>query len=366
MDALTGEPFHRSDAPWWRSSTVEPFRFGIVGTGGIAQGAHLPAMAFVASETPVRLVACADVDAARAEAAAARWGAEAWYTDYRRLLERRDVDGVIVATPHPLHAAVAREAFLAGKHVLVQKPMATRWEDAQALREAWRTSGRVGMALPYSDVGGLPVLRELIAQGVLGQITMARCRVAHGGPAPGSWFYDRAVAGGGVLFDLGVYAVAHLVYLLGPVQQVAAHLTTTRTDTSVEDGAACLCALRGGGQAVVETSWCQVAGVDFVQLFGTEGTAYLVDEAEPRVVWTTRGDGAGGRRTWHVRRCPPPRPHMVEAHATWVRCCREGRQPENDIDRGAHVAAVLVAAYRAAAERTWCEVPGYDAEPATP
>jgi predicted dehydrogenase len=71
---------------------AEPFRFGIVGAGGIAQGAHLPAMAALGPEMPVRFVACADADASRAAQVAARWGAEAWYADYHQLLARADID----------------------------------------------------------------------------------------------------------------------------------------------------------------------------------------------------------------------------------------------------------------------------------
>jgi hypothetical protein len=62
---------------------------------------------------------------------------------------REEIDAVVVATPHSLHAPIAAEAFAARKHVLVQKPMATRREDADRLVEAYHKSGRVGMALPY-------------------------------------------------------------------------------------------------------------------------------------------------------------------------------------------------------------------------
>jgi hypothetical protein len=107
--------------------------------------------------------------------------------------------------------------------------------------------------------------------------------------------------------------------------------------------------LRLRGEAMAETSWCQVAGVDFVPVFGTEGTAYLVDEAEPRLVWTTRADRQAGRAGHLARAAVPvaaaPRGRgargvgrrLPGGPAAGVRHrarCPRGRRPHDGLPRG--------------------------------
>src|SRR5262249_52339712 len=102
-------------------------RFGIIGCGGIANGVHMKDL----SQIPeAKLVAGADIRPAGGKAVAGKWGAGGSYGEYPKLLARDDVDAVIVATHHETHAAIGIEAVEAGKHVLVQKPLTTRLDDA--------------------------------------------------------------------------------------------------------------------------------------------------------------------------------------------------------------------------------------------
>ncbi|MEM2850145.1 MAG: Gfo/Idh/MocA family oxidoreductase [Candidatus Bathyarchaeia archaeon] len=156
-----------------------------------------------------------------------------WYSDHIKLLERSDIDAVIVATPHPTHAKLAVDAMEAGKHVMIQKPMCTKVEDAKAIVEAsHKHSNLKVMVLPfvYFDTPTFDYVKNLLNEGALGRICMVGSRVAHGGPEgyqknvtkmfgeeEDCWFFDPERAHGGALLDLGVYAVSQIVYLLGRV-----------------------------------------------------------------------------------------------------------------------------------------------------
>lgn len=112
---------------------MEPTGFGVIGTGIVGGAWH----AQVYSRLPQsRLVAVCDLDAARAAEVAARYGVDAVYTDYRDLLAHPGIRAVSIATPDFAHRAIAVAAAEAGKHILVEKPLATTVEDAEAIVNA--------------------------------------------------------------------------------------------------------------------------------------------------------------------------------------------------------------------------------------
>ena len=146
---------------------------GLIGCGGIARSAHLPAMAELADR--VVLLATADVDIAAATAAAAGWGA-ATHTDYRAVLEHPGVDAVVIATPEHAHADQVAAAAAAGKHVLCEKPIAPSLAEADRMitacaradvhllighsRRHTRRYLEVKAALDRGDIGSLRLFRE--------------------------------------------------------------------------------------------------------------------------------------------------------------------------------------------------------------
>lgn len=112
---------------------MEPTGFGVIGTGIVGGGWH----AHVYSRLPQsKLVAVCDLDEARAAEVARRYGADAVYTDYHDLLAHPGIQAVSIATPDFAHRAIAVAAAEAGKHILVEKPLATTVEDAEAIVDA--------------------------------------------------------------------------------------------------------------------------------------------------------------------------------------------------------------------------------------
>jgi predicted dehydrogenase len=146
---------------------------GLIGCGGIARSAHLPAMATLANR--VQLRAAADLDAHAAEQAAAPWGADHG-TDWRALLDRPDIQVVVIATPESAHPDQVAAAASAGKHVLCEKPVARTLAEADAMIAACARAGvrfmvghsrrftrrylQIRAALDRGEIGALRLIRE--------------------------------------------------------------------------------------------------------------------------------------------------------------------------------------------------------------
>ena len=144
-------------------------RFGIVGCGAIAQW-HITAIASVEN---AELTAVMDANPAAAQAWGEKYGV-AYFTDIDTLLKQDNVDAISICTPSGLHAEQAMKGLRAGKHVVVEKPMAITAESLEALLQAERESN--AMLCPISQLRSMPDIQKakrLIADGALGRIVMS-------------------------------------------------------------------------------------------------------------------------------------------------------------------------------------------------
>ncbi|MGC5165398.1 Gfo/Idh/MocA family protein [Luteimicrobium sp. DT211] len=206
----------------------KPLRIGIVGVGAIS-GAYLSTFERLAA---VRLVAVADLDAARAAAVAAEQDVRALTVD--ELVTDPEVDVVLNLTIPAAHAEIALKAIAAGKGVYGEKPLAATLDEARAVVEAGRAAGvRVGCA-PDTVLGtGVQTARKAVDDGLVGTPVAATATMVTPGHErwhPNPDFYYQP--GGGPLLDMGPYYVTALVTLLGPVESVvgaASHSRATRT-----------------------------------------------------------------------------------------------------------------------------------------
>ena len=190
-------------------------RLGIVGCGKVVEAFHLPALAHVEN---MAVTAAVDVDTARASALAARAGA----LDARISSNVDDIvdacDAVLIALPNHLHASVGVALLERGRHVLIEKPMATAVADCERLLDAARASGAVlSVAMVRRFMPAYQLVRELAANRSFGTIRRIRVRegVAYNWPATTGFFVKRAEAGGGVLIDFGSHVIDALVWWLG-------------------------------------------------------------------------------------------------------------------------------------------------------
>jgi predicted dehydrogenase len=179
-------------------------RLGIVGCGRVAEERHLPSLLRLPE---VRVVATADLDVARSNRLADRFGAAVRLGDYRALMERRDVDAVAILTPTQSHAEIALAAIEAGKHVLVEKPLALSLAECDRLIEsAGRSTSKVVVGFNLRWHRLVRRAREVLNSGALGRIKAIRSAYTHdrtGETAP-DW-HRKLELGGGVSFNEGVH-----------------------------------------------------------------------------------------------------------------------------------------------------------------
>ena len=207
-----------------------PIRWGFLGAGGIAAS-----MAADLGHGSNRLYAVAARDVDRSAAFATRFGARHSYGDYEALVEDPNVDIVYVATTHPFHRQQALMAIEAGKHVLIEKPLALNAAHAREVLTAARDRGVFAMEAVWMRANPLILkAHDLVTRGVIGDIVAVHAdfsiKVAFD---PTHRLYDLA-NGGGALLDLGIYPLHFAWLFLGhpDVQQVLGTLSPTGSDTT--------------------------------------------------------------------------------------------------------------------------------------
>ncbi|MCA1011452.1 Gfo/Idh/MocA family protein [Halobacillus halophilus] len=241
-------------------------KVAVIGCGSIARKRHLPEYNLNAQ---VEIVAVCDIVESRAVQMAEDYGAIA-FTDYKEMLELKEVDAVSVCLPNYLHASVTITALNAQKHVLCEKPMATSIEEAEAMNEAAETNQKKLMiAHNQRFVSSHQKAKQLIDCGSLGKVYSFRTTFGHGGPenwsidGSTSWFFNKKEAFVGAMGDLGVHKADLIRYLLGEVAEVGAFVeTSAKEGTSVDDNAVCILKMTSGIIGTLTASWSYVSGSD--------------------------------------------------------------------------------------------------------
>lgn len=197
---------------------AEQVNIGVIGVGQIGKH-HLENYSRIAG---AKVIAVADINEAEAQRVAAQYGIPHVYTDFRQLLARDDVQAVDVALHNNLHAPVTIAALAAGKHVYCEKPMAGAYVDAEAMMQAAREHGKkfaIQMFSPF--LNETKAARILIDNGALGKLYHARStgHRRRGRPYVDGYgtpmFVQKQYASGGALYDMGIYHIAQVLYLLG-------------------------------------------------------------------------------------------------------------------------------------------------------
>ena len=260
---------------------METVRVGLVGSGFISSIHHEAFRHVPGSE----VIAVASPTPGHAEKFAVDRGIAHHFTDIRRLLDLKEVDLVVLGIPNDLHCQVTCLAAEAGKHVVVEKPMALNLAECDRMIAACRQAGVIlGYAEELCFAPKYVRLKQLIAEGALGRVHLVKQSEKHDGPHAG-WFYDTSRSGGGVTFDMGCHAIEFFRWLLGDsapggkarIQSVYAQMGTyVHGDrTNGDDEAILLFTFEGGAVGLAEESWTKPGGMDDrAEVFGSEGQAY--------------------------------------------------------------------------------------------
>ncbi len=260
-------------------------RFALVGCGRIA-GHHIEALQRHADRAEI--VAVCDIDSLAARAAADHTGAPA-FASLSAMLDGCDADVVVLATPSGLHPRQAVQCAAAGRHVVTEKPMATKWDEGMAMVRACRDAGVKLFVVKQNRLNAtLQALKKAVEGGRFGHVHMAVVNVFWTRPqsyydaAPwrGRWDLD-----GGAFLNQASHYVDMVDWLLGPVDSVHAYTATQLRDIEAEDSGVMSLRLRRGGLASVNVTML-THGQNFegsITVLGERGTVRVGGVAVNRI-----------------------------------------------------------------------------------
>jgi UDP-N-acetyl-2-amino-2-deoxyglucuronate dehydrogenase len=326
--------------------------FGLIGCGRVSPR-HVQSISELAQ---ARLIAVADIIESRAAHFAKDYHAEA-YTDYRRLLERRDVDVVNICTPSGLHAQMAIEAMQAGKHVIVEKPMALSLQDADKMIAVAQTSG-VKLCVVLQNRYNPPMvdLRRVVDEGRLGKLLLGNATVRWYRPQEyyedgwhGTWSMD-----GGALMNQSIHHIDALLWLMGDVASVFTYTATLAHRMEAEDVGVVALRFKTGALGAVEGSTVTYPEnlEGSVALFGERGSVKVGGTALNRkVFWKIEDELEHERELLTREQVDPPSVYGYSHKAViadMVEAIQQDRKPQTNGTEARKSVALVLAMYESA------------------
>ncbi|MFI6476962.1 Gfo/Idh/MocA family protein [Nonomuraea sp. NPDC050663] len=319
--------------------TNEPFRLGIIGSGIVA-ALHVKAARTLPQ---VEVAAVCDIRTDAAEAMAADAGAAA-YPGHREMLAAERLDGVIVTSPHTLHAQQTLDVAAAGVHVLVEKPMGTSVEDCTAMIEACRTAGvtlAVGHVMRFSETARMA--EKVVSSGELGPVRAITHRrsARYSRDSRPAWFFDPALAGGGIVMNVGTHGLDRIQWLGGgEIETVHAHVWH-RGGLEIETDAIGVAELSSGVKAGFTFTTAAVPYMDETLVLCEDGSLRW---SATEGLWVSRDGGTEARLA-------DPDEETADAFAAqlaaFVESCRTGTPPAVSGEYGRQVVSTVLAIYEA-------------------
>ncbi len=333
--------------------TDRPIRFALVGCGRISAN-HFDALRQHAGRA--ELVAVCDTNPAALEAAVAKTGA-AGYSSLQALLADSDADVVILSTPSGLHPQQAIAAARAGRHVVTEKPMATKWEEGVEMVRACRDAGVKLFVVKQNRLNAtVQRLKRAIDARRFGRIHLVTVNVFW--TRPQSYYDDAPWRGrwdldGGAFMNQASHYVDMVDWLVGPVDNVHAYTATQLRDIEAEDSGVMSLRLRGGGMASINVTML-THGRNFegsITVLGEHGTVRVGGVAVNRI------------EHWEFAKAQPDDATALEAsyappsvyglghplyYANVIDTLRGQAHAEVDGYEGLRSLEVIIAAYRSA------------------
>jgi len=341
-------------------------RFGIVGTGVganfCAQGISMIHDAEIAD-----FIAVTSRREERAREFASKYGVRDWYTDYGEMLEKADIEAVVINTPHNLHYPMVLESIKSGKHALVDKPMAVSLKQSDEMIDKARRKGvKLGVNLQSRFDPTFRKVKEAAEEQKFGHLILGEAIV--------KWFrtqeyYDKSAwrgkwdtEGGGALINQAIHTIDLLVWVMGSPKYLWAQIDTVAHKIEVEDLAVAALRFENGALGIIQGSTAIYPGLPSrLEVHGTNGTAIIEGEVLKR--WSIVGDeevvseeAKEGLGSW-------ARPELAPAtnHASLIKdfaeAILEDREPYVDGVEGRKSLEVITAIYRSGRDDRMIEFP---------
>lgn len=340
-------------------------RIGLIGSGFVSNFYMLGLRDVANWEIPV----IASPNAENARRFAEKWNIPEFTTDVDGVIARKDLDLIVLGVPNYVHKELAIKCARAGKNMVLTKPLARNRQEAKEMLDAVRAAG-VMHGYAETEVFSPAVMkaREFIERGAIGKVLTVRSREAHSGPHM-PWFWNKELAGGGALLDMGCHTIEAARYFIGkenPVVEVIAwgDRLYHHDKTEAEDNAVLLMRFEGGQLGQAELSWTARGGLDLRnEIYGTEGTIFTdVTRETPIKVFSRPGAGyvvekAEAETGWLF---PPVDEAWIygyrEEMRHFVECVAKNQTPRETFEDGYIVNCILDAAYKSMQTKKWEKV----------
>ncbi len=326
----------------------QPTRIGIVGCGSVMQRPYMRLIQPMRATGNVDVTIACDIREAIQPVVQDVLGIDRFTTDYEEVIDS-DVDVVMVLTSMLEHGPITRAALAAGKHVLVEKPMAVTLEEAAEIVEMARSSPGLLVCAPHVVLSNTyQTMWRHIQRGDIGKVLMARARYGHSGPDWRPWFY---LEGGGALFDLGVYNITCLTGWLGPAKRVMAMTGVAIPERVVggemmrveaEDNAHVLIDWGENVFGVVTTGFTmQKYRSPALEIYGSQGTIQMTgDDWAPTGYELWRNDVGA----WQIHEGTDRSWTWTDGIRHLIECIQEGTTPIVQPEHAYHVLEIMIKA----------------------
>jgi predicted dehydrogenase len=295
-----------------------------------------------------RIEAVADLSE-NARSTAKKSGVKNVYEKYEDLLKDDNIDGVIISLPNFLHQEAAVKSAEAGKHILLEKPLARTVEEGEKILSAVKKNSvklMIGYNMRFDPL--LNRIHDQIANGFFGEVQIAEATNISGGPfsprrdsigpvrVP-SWWLDKELAGGGALLDLGSHLVDLFIWYFGEVASASSFLKYMfRTD--LDDAATCILKFKNGTVATVKVGWFSKGFIQSLQVCGTAKNTLvrMAPESTSSILWKGIVRKFGGNKKGSY--------YFELQH--FVSCLQKDEQPQPSGEEGLRSLQAISSAYR--------------------
>jgi len=341
-------------------------KIGLVGCGDVAKKYYLPA---ITSTDKIDLVSVCDLVEERVKKIKEEFGAKEYYLNYSEMLQKADIEAVVILTNPKYHFSLSLEALKAGKHVYTEKTMGFTLEEADTLIKKAEEMGVKLAAAPAVILS--PVnqqIKKIIEKGLIGKTCFVCAHSSHGGPASWdnfttdpTWFYKK---GAGPLYDLGIYALHTLTGILGPAKRVTAFsgisipeviarsgvVKGKKIKVEADDNTQLLLDFGNNTFAYVDATFCMKANRGPATVFyGSEGiiTSGAFGQG-PLEVYTEKEEVVGMRGWITPPEARKPNWTLASGVIHLAECIREDKKPVISAEHARHVMEIMIMAYESA------------------
>jgi 1,5-anhydro-D-fructose reductase (1,5-anhydro-D-mannitol-forming) len=325
---------------------------------GMLSFAHVHANGYakqVIDNEKAELVSIWDDDEGRGKRAADNYKVP-FHSDLDEILAT-DIDAVVVNASTDIHPEVMIAAAKAGKHIFTEKALAITVSECDKIIKAVKKADvKFMISLPSRCSKDLLLAKKAVDDGILGDITFGRGRVAHSASldkwfsGDSAWFIDAKKSGGGALFDLGCHRMDVIRWLMGEPKKLMAIITNMSSNYEIDDNSATIIEFANKGIGVVDVAFVHRSGPNPMELYGTEGSLVLGVGPVSLTSRKLSEDAIKDYLTNAPQGLPAPMPQ-------WIDSIVDGTPMTITIEDGRNLTELLQAAYMSSAHNKAIELP---------